>query len=145
MSKILISWLTNGVGLDIPTYATAGSAGLDICSAEDIELAPGDRKLVSTGFAIAIPEGFEGQIRPRSGLAIKHGLTVINAPGTIDADYRGEIKVPLINLGQEIVSFERGARIAQLVISEVTRVEFSVVDELGNTGRNIGGFGSTGV
>ncbi|MGB0784814.1 MAG: dUTP diphosphatase [Alphaproteobacteria bacterium] len=145
MSKILISWLTNGVGLDIPTYATAGSAGLDICSAEDIELAPGDRKLVSTGFAIAIPEGFEGQIRPRSGLAIKHGLTVINAPGTIDADYRGEIKVPLINLGQEIVSFERGARIAQLVISEVTRVEFSVVDELGNTGRNVGGFGSTGV
>ena len=145
MSKILISWLTNGVGLDIPTYATAGSAGLDICSAEDIELAPGDRKLVSTGFAIAIPEGFEGQIRPRSGLAIKHGLTVINAPGTIDADYRGEIKVPLINLGHEIVSFERGARIAQLVISEVTRVEFSVVDELGNTGRNVGGFGSTGV
>ena len=122
------------------------AAGMDLSAAlvDPVTLAPGARALIGTGLAIELQPGFEGQVRPRSGLAVKLGLTVINAPGTIDADYRGEVKVALVNLGQEPVQIERGMRVAQLVIAPVTRVEVVEVDELSNTDRGAGGFGHTG-
>jgi dUTP pyrophosphatase len=136
----------HAVGLNLPAYATNQSAGMDLSAAleEAIELSPGERALVPTGLSIALPPGFEAQVRPRSGLAAKHGVTVLNSPGTVDADYRGEIKVILINHGQEPFVIERGMRIAQLVIARHANVKWAVVKELGETNRGIGGFGSTG-
>jgi dUTP pyrophosphatase len=130
----------------IPGYATPGAAGLDLSAAIEapLELRPGARALVPTGIAIALPPGHEGQVRPRSGLAVKHGLTVLNAPGTVDEDYRGEVKVALVNLGQEPARIEPGMRIAQLVVAPVTRVEPVEVAALDETARGAGGFGHTG-
>ena len=136
--------LRHNLDLPLPAYATDGAAGMDIVSAETLSLAPGDRAAVPTGLCIAIPDGFEVQVRPRSGLALKHGLTVANAPGTIDSDYRGEVKIILINLGPKPVQIERGQRIAQLVVAPVTRGVFEAVDHLDDTARGQGGFGSTG-
>jgi len=127
-----------------PLYATPDSAGMDLRAAEDFALAPGARATIPTGIAMAIPSGFEGQVRPRSGLAARFGVTVLNSPGTIDADYRGEIKVLLINLGDAPVSFARGERIAQLVIAPVTRAQLVQVASLDETRRGDGGFGSSG-
>ncbi len=143
---IAVEVLPHGAGLDLPAYATAGAAGLDVVAAVDepLLLAPGARTAVPTGLAMAIPPGFEIQVRPRSGLALKHGLTVANAPGTIDSDYRGEVKVLLINLGSATVTIERGMRIAQLVPAVVTRARLAVVERLDATDRGAGGFGSTG-
>lgn len=133
--------------LSLPRYETDGSAGMDVSAAltQECILRPGERVLVPTGFAIAIPEGFEVQVRPRSGLAVKHGITIINSPGTIDADYRGEVKVGLINLGSEPFAINRGDRIAQMVLAPVTRAVLRVVDSLEETERGAGGFGHTGV
>ena len=144
---IKLKRLENGQGLDFPSYETAGSAGADIRAAVDapMTLAPGERALVHAGFAMALPEGFEAQVRPRSGLAVKNGLTVLNAPGTIDSDYRGEVMVPLINLGQEPFVIERGMRIAQMVIAPVVQGQFVGVETLDETERGAQGFGSTGV
>ena len=130
-----------------PARQTAGAAGLDLAAGVDrpLTLAPGDIALVPTGWAVAIPEGFEGQVRPRSGLALKQGLTMVNTPGTIDSDYRGEIQLPMINLGRDPVTISRGQRVAQLIISRVELPEIVVVDELSETGRGSGGFGSTSV
>lgn len=140
--------LPHGAGLPLPGYATIGAAGMDLLAAvpEPLPLAPGARALVPTGLRIALPEGYEAQIRPRSGLALRHGVTVLNAPGTIDCDYRGEIAVILINLGQETFAIARGDRIAQLVLAPVARLRWVevAVDQAG-TGRGAGGFGSTGV
>jgi dUTP pyrophosphatase len=138
--------LPHAEGIPVPVAKTAGSAGLDLAAAvDDAVLIPvGGRALIPTGFAIALPEGYEGQVRPRSGLAVQHGVTVLNAPGTIDADYRGEMKVPLINLGDAPFTVTRGMRIAQLVIAPVTAVRLVEVAELDATGRGAGGFGSTG-
>ena len=144
MIDIQLQRLPHGNGLPTPTYATNGAAGLDVVAAEDLILAPGRRHAVATGFAIAIPEGFEVQVRPRSGLALKHGITCLNTPGTIDHDYRGEVKVILANLGSEPFEVKRGERIAQLVPAAVTKARFSEVAELGETDRGAGGFGSTG-
>ncbi|MBO81368.1 dUTP diphosphatase [Citromicrobium bathyomarinum] len=141
---VAILRLPHGDGLPLPAYATDGAAGMDVCAAEDVELAPGGRHAVATGFALAIPEGYEIQVRPRSGLAFKHGISVPNAPGTIDSDYRGELKVLLINHGQETFSIARGDRVAQLVLAPVTRAAFTEVDDLDETVRGAGGFGSTG-
>jgi dUTP pyrophosphatase len=143
---IPVQVLPHGKGLDLPAYATSGAAGMDAVAAlsAPLVLAPGARAAVPTGLAMAIPEGFEVQVRPRSGLAFKHGLTVANAPGTIDADYRGEVQVLLVNLGAEPVTIERGMRIAQLVPAAVTRARLLVVDSLDDTERGEGGFGSTG-
>ncbi len=144
--KVGIMPLENAVGLQMPAYATAQSAGMDLTAAlaEALELGPGERALVPTGLAIALPPGFEAQIRPRSGLALKHGVTVLNSPGTVDADYRGEIKVILINHGTEPFTIERGMRIAQMVVERYTHVEFIKVDTLEESERGAGGFGSTG-
>ncbi|ORE92808.1 dUTP diphosphatase [Aurantimonas sp. 22II-16-19i] len=130
----------------LPDYASAGAAGADLraCLDAPLTLAPGARAMVPTGLAVELPEGFEMQIRPRSGLAAKHGVTVLNAPGTVDADYRGEVKVLLVNLGEETVTIAAGDRIAQAVIAPVTRAEFTLVDGLSDTMRGAGGFGSTG-
>ena len=136
--------LAHGEGLSLPSYATVHAAGLDVVAAESLTLAPGGRHAVATGFAIAIPEGYEVQVRPRSGLALKHGITCLNTPGTIDADYRGEVKVILANLGDKPFEIVRGERIAQLVPSPVLQAKFNVVDSLSQTGRGSGGFGSTG-
>lgn len=130
--------------LPLPSYATSGAVGLDLRAARSHRLEPGDRALVGTGFAIALPPSCEGQIRPRSGLAAKQGITVLNAPGTIDADYRGEVKVLLINLGEEPVEIEAGDRIAQLVVAPVRRLDLVEVEALPETSRGAGGFGSTG-
>ena len=132
--------------IPLPRYMTAQSAGMDVCAAiqEDLVLNKGDLTLIPTGFAIALPEGFEAQIRPRSGLAIKHGIGLINSPGTIDADYRGEIKIAVINLGAKPYTFKRGDRIAQMVIKQVHVARLEVVEELDETKRNAGGFGHTG-
>ena len=134
-------------GLDLPAYATDGAAGIDIQAALETEtvLTSGQRMAVPTGLAMAIPQGFEIQVRPRSGLALRHGLTIANAPGTIDSDYRGEVKIMLINLGQDDVTITRGMRIAQLVVAPVSRALLQVVDSLEATDRGSGGFGSTGV
>jgi len=141
--------LPHGEGLPLPEYATAGSAGLDLIAAlpEDgpLTLAPLARAAVPTGLCLALPEGFEAQVRPRSGLALKHGLTVLNAPGTVDADYRGEVKVLLINLGDSPVRLERGQRIAQLIVAPVTRIHLVKAGNLEETTRGSGGFGSTGL
>jgi dUTP pyrophosphatase len=141
--KILIKRLDPGVPL--PTYAKGGDAGADIVSAIDITLAPGERALVPTGISIALPDGYVALVHPRSGLAIKHGVTMVNAPGTVDAGYRGELKLILINHDKsETVSFNRGDRVAQLVIQQVERAEFIEVQELPGSGRGTDGFGSTG-
>ncbi len=136
----------NNQDIPLPRYMTAQSSGMDICAAlnDDLVLAPGRISLVPTGFAMALPDGFEAQIRPRSGLAVKHGISIINAPGTIDADYRGEVKIALINLGQEPVTLKRGDRIAQMVIQQVCQVRINVVEQLNDTDRSVGGFGHTG-
>jgi dUTP pyrophosphatase len=128
----------------MPCYQTAEAAGMDLCTAIEFELAPMERRLVPTGLRVAIPHGYEGQVRPRSGLALKHGVSMVNTPGTIDSDYRGEIGVLLINLGSEIVRFNQGDRIGQLVICPVARAELIPVAELPDTERGEGGFGSTG-
>jgi dUTP pyrophosphatase len=145
--EVRIRRLTHAEGLPLPVYATGGAAGADVCAAVDaaIAIAPGERQAVPTGLVLEIPDGFEGQVRPRSGLAIRQGLTVVNAPGTIDSDYRGELKVLLVNLGSESVSIARGDRIAQLVIAPVTCATFVETDDLTASDRGAGGFGSTGL
>jgi dUTP pyrophosphatase len=142
--EIAITRLDNGHGLPMPSYATEGAVGLDIVAAEHVLLAPGARHAVATGFAIAIPPGFEVQVRPRSGMALKYGVTCLNTPGTIDSDYRGEVKVILANLSSEPFEVVRGERIAQLVPAAVQRAHFVEVDLLDATARGSGGFGSTG-
>ena len=146
--EVRITRLTHGEDLPLPSYQTAHSAGLDLLAAvsatEPLILAPGDRGLVPTGIAIALPEGYEAQVRPRSGLAVRHGLTVLNSPGTIDADYRGEIQVLLANLGNEPVTITRGMRVAQLVVAPVAQAQILEVASLDKTQRGSGGFGSTG-
>ena len=144
MIHIAITRLPHGEGLPLPSYASDGAAGLDVVAAEDLMLAPGARHAVATGFAIAIPPGYEVQVRPRSGLALKHGITCLNTPGTVDCDYRGEVKVILANLGTEPFEVKRGERIAQLVPAPVLRAEFAEVASLDETHRGAGGFGSTG-
>jgi dUTP pyrophosphatase len=136
--------LPHGEGLDLPRYATAGAAGMDVLSAEDFVLEPGARHAVATGLAVAIPSGYEIQVRPRSGLALKHGISVPNTPGTIDSDYRGELKVILINHSGEPFPIHRGDRVAQIVLAPVTLAEWNEVTELDETARGAGGFGSTG-
>jgi dUTP pyrophosphatase len=144
MIEIQLKRLPNGEGLPLPVYSSEHAAGLDVVSAEDVSLAPGGRHAVATGFAIAIPQGFEVQVRPRSGLALKHGITCLNTPGTIDSDYRGEVKVILANLGSEAFEVRRGERIAQLVPAPVLKGRFVEVGQLDETVRGGGGFGSTG-
>ena len=136
--------LPHGDGLPLPAYGSEHAAGLDVVAAESLTLAPGARHAVATGFAIAIPHGYEVQVRPRSGLALRHGLSVLNTPGTIDSDYRGEVKVILANLGDAPFEVVRGERIAQLVPAPVQRARFAEVDDLDATARGVGGFGSTG-
>lgn len=145
--KLPIHRLAHGADLALPHYATDGAAGLDLMAAvdTDIVLAPGARALVPTGIAIALPQGYEAQVRPRSGLAVKFGITVLNAPGTIDCDYRGEIKCPIINLGEEPFVITRGLKIAQMVIARYEIAELEEVDTLPDTARGAGGFGSTGM
>ena len=142
--EVRIKRLPHGEGLELPGYATDGAAGMDVISAEDVTLAPGARRAVATGFALAIPQGYEIQVRPRSGLALKHGITVPNTPGTIDSDYRGELKVILINHGAEPFAIARGDRVAQLVLAPVVLAAWDEVAELAETARGSGGFGSTG-
>jgi len=142
--EIQITRLDHGEGLPLPSYASQGAAGLDVVAAETLTLLPGGRHGVATGFAIAIPEGYEVQVRPRSGLALKHGITCLNTPGTIDSDYRGEVKVILANLGSEPFEIVRGERIAQLVPAPVQRARFTETVSLDETERGAGGFGSTG-
>jgi dUTP pyrophosphatase len=142
--SIRIRRLPHGDGLPLPAYATSGAAGMDVVAAEDVTIAPGARHAVATGFAMAIPEGYEVQVRPRSGLALKHGVTCLNTPGTIDSDYRGEVKVILANLGAEPFPVSRGERIAQFVPAPVQRALLAEVDTLDETVRGVGGFGSTG-
>ncbi|MEO5773205.1 MAG: dUTP diphosphatase [Sphingomicrobium sp.] len=144
MIEIALQRLPHGHGLPAPVYATDGAAGMDVVAAEELVLVPGQRHAVATGFAIAIPEGYEVQVRPRSGLALKHGITCLNTPGTIDSDYRGEVKVILANLGSEPFEIKRGERIAQLVPAPVLKAEFREVQSLNETERGTGGFGSTG-
>lgn len=141
---VRIKRLPHGEGLDLPRYATDGAAGMDVVAAEDVTLAPGARHAVATGLALAIPPGYEVQVRPRSGLALKHGISVPNAPGTIDSDYRGELKVILINHGSEPFAIARGDRVAQIVLAPVTRASWDEVEDLDQTARGAGGFGSTG-
>jgi dUTP pyrophosphatase len=146
---VRVKRLAHGDGLPLPVARSAHAAGLDIAAAvpadSPVVLAPGARALVPTGFVIALPPGYEGQVRPRSGLAVKHGVTVLNAPGTIDADYRGEVKVPIINLGHQTFAVTRGMRIAQLVIAPVATATLVEVEVLDETTRAGGGFGSTGL
>jgi len=141
---LLVKRLTHGEGLPLPARATSGAAGYDVASAEDVTLAPMERRLVKTGFSFAIPSGFEMQVRPRSGLALKHGVTLPNTPATIDSDYRGELMIAMINLGQDPFEISRGMRIAQLIIARVEAPELVEVLELPVTDRGAGGFGSTG-
>ena len=144
--EVPLQRLPHGAGLPLPSYATADAAGLDLLAAvaEPIELAPGARRLVPTGISIALPPGYEAQLRPRSGLALKHGVTLLNSPGTIDADYRGEVGVILINLGEVPFRLQRGDRIAQLVIAPVARLAWRESETLPESARGAGGFGSTG-
>ncbi len=146
MVRVAVTRLPGAETLDLPAYETELAAGMDLAAAiaEKLTLAPGARAMVPTGIAIALPEGYEAQIRPRSGLAARNGLTVLNAPGTIDADYRGEIKVILANLGEDPFTVERGMRIAQMVVAPVTRIAWNEVDALPDSARGAGGFGSTG-
>ena len=141
---VRIKRLPHGHGLDLPAYATAGAAGMDVLAAENVTLKPGQRHAVATGFAVAIPDGYEIQVRPRSGLALKHGISVPNTPGTIDSDYRGEVKIIMINHGDEAFVIQRGDRVAQLVLAPVTCAAWHAVEELDDTERGAGGFGSTG-
>lgn len=143
---VALTTLPHAEGIPLPAYATEQSAGMDLCAAIEapITLTPGARTLVATGLAIALPPGFEAQVRPRSGLALKNGITVLNSPGTVDADYRGEIKVILANLGTEPFTIERGMRIAQMVIARHSTAQWNVVEALDETARGAGGFGSTG-
>jgi len=145
--KVALQRFAHATGLPLPSYATADAAGMDLVAAvtKPITLAPGERSLVPTGLAIALPPGFEAQVRPRSGLALKHGITLLNSPGTVDADYRGEIGVILVNLGQAPFTVERGLRIAQMVVAPVTRVTWAETEALPETARGAGGFGSTGI
>jgi len=144
---VAITRLPHAADLPLPAYETAGAAGMDLRAALDapLTLAPGDRAAVPTGIAIALPEGFEAQVRARSGLARRHGLAMVNAPGTVDSDYRGELQVLLINLGREPVTLARGDRIAQMVVAPVARVAWREVTALDATARGAGGFGSTGI
>lgn len=142
--RLQVKRLPHGEGLPLPAYATAGAAGMDVVSAQDVVIEPGGRHAVETGLALAIPAGFEIQVRPRSGLAFKHGITVPNTPGTIDSDYRGELKVLLINHGTQPFAVARGDRIAQLVVAPVVLGQWDEVSELDETARGAGGFGSTG-
>lgn len=146
MTTVLIKRLPHAEGLPLPEYQTEDSAGADLRAAidEDVVLQPGDKAMIPTGLSIALPQGTEGQVRPRSGLAARHAVTVVNAPGTVDADYRGEVKVVLINLGKEPFTIERGMRIAQLVVAPYLRAEFDETGTLPETFRGEGGFGSTG-
>lgn len=145
--RVAVLRLPHGKDLPLPDYATEGSAGLDLLAAnsEPVTLQPSARALIATGLALALPAGYEGQVRPRSGLALKHGLTVLNSPGTVDSDYRGEIQVMLINLGEEPVTIARGMRIAQLVVAPVTRARLAEVSDLPPSARGSDGFGSTGM
>jgi len=142
--EVLIARLPHAEGLPVPAPATPGSAGYDLASAEEGELAPGERRLFRTGFSIALPDGFECQLRPRSGLALRHGVTLPNTPATIDSDYRGELMVALVNLGLERFRVTRGMRIAQMIVARVERIRFCPVETLPPTGRGGGGFGSSG-
>ena len=142
---MLVTRLAHGEGLPLPTPATGGASGADIASAVDLTLQPMERQLVPTGLALAIPEGYEIQVRPRSGLAWRHGVTLINPPATIDSDYRGELKIALVNLGAEPFGVTRGMRIAQLVVARVERPIFQPVETLPDSDRGAGGFGSTGL
>ncbi|MGI9353566.1 MAG: dUTP diphosphatase [Rhizobiaceae bacterium] len=147
MTLLKIRRLPHAEGLDLPSYETAGAAGMDLRAAiaETVTLKPGQRVLIPTGLAVQLPPCHEAQVRPRSGLAVKHGITVLNAPGTIDEDFRGEIQVPLINLGEDALDVSRGMRIAQLVVAPVLRVAVEEVSDLGGSERGDAGFGSTGV
>jgi dUTP pyrophosphatase len=142
--EVLITRLPHAEGLPLPSPATPGSAGYDLASAEEGDLAPLERKLFRTGFSIAVPEGYECQLRPRSGLAYRHGITLPNTPATVDSDYRGELMVALVNLGRDRFQVTRGMRIAQMIIARVERVSFRPVEELPPSTRGIGGFGSSG-
>ncbi len=144
--SVAVKRLPHGQDLPMPAYQTEQAAGMDLYAAVDapVPLKPGEHTLVPTGLAIALPDGYEAQVRPRSGLAAKHGVTVLNTPGTIDADYRGEVKVILINLGPDTFEIQRGERVAQMVIAPVTRADMVDVDDLSDTARGAGGFGSTG-
>lgn len=144
MIKVDIRQLEHGRDLPLPAYESSGAAGLDLRAASDTTLEPGARCLMPTGIAIALPEGYEAQVRPRSGLAVKYGITVLNSPGTIDSDYRGEVKVPLINHGDQNFVIARGDRIAQMVIAPVARIAWNASEELNTTDRAGGGFGSSG-
>ena len=141
---VRIKRLPHGHGLDLPAYATDGATGMDVVAAEAVTLKPGQRHAVATGLAVAIPDGYEIQVRPRSGLALKYGISVPNTPGTIDSDYRGELKIIMINHGTDVFPIARGDRIAQLVLAPVTQAEWDEVEELDDTARGSGGFGSTG-
>ncbi|MEK9929313.1 MAG: dUTP diphosphatase [Rhodospirillaceae bacterium] len=145
--KLLIRRMENNPDLPLPEYETKSAAGLDLPAAvsQDLTLDPGGHALIPTGLSVALPAGFEAQIRPRSGLAAKNGITVLNSPGTIDADYRGEINVILINLGQEPFTISRGMRVAQMIIAPVTQIDILEVEKLDETARGTGGFGSTGI
>jgi len=145
-TPVAITTLPHAEALGLPAYATEHAAGMDLCAAveKDVTIEPGKRALIPTGLAIALPEGFEAQVRPRSGLALKHGVTVLNSPGTIDADYRGEVQVILANLGTESFVITRGMRIAQMIVAPYSRVTWQEVSELPETARGAGGFGSTG-
>ena len=142
---VQVKRLNNSAGLPLPSYASEGAAGMDVCAAESLTLKVGKRHAVATGLAFAIPHGYEVQVRPRSGLALKHGITCLNTPGTIDSDYRGEVKVILANLGDDDFVIQRGDRIAQLVVAPVTQAAMVEVEALDDTARGAGGFGSTGV
>ncbi len=147
VTSVAIKRLPSGEGLPLPSYQTKNAAGMDLCAAvaADVVLAPGAHAIIPTGFAIALPEGFEAQVRPRSGLAAKNAVTVLNSPGTIDADYRGEVGVILINHGKEPFTVTRGARVAQMVVAPVRMIMWEEKEELADTSRGAGGFGSTGV
>jgi dUTP pyrophosphatase len=145
VTALQIMRLANGAGLPLPAYESEGAAGMDLRAAEDAVLGPGERVLMPTGFAVALPAHFEIQVRPRSGLAVKHGVTVLNSPGTIDSDYRGEIKVPLINHGVTDFAIKRGDRIAQMVMAPIVRAMLSEVEALAETARGDRGFGSSGL
>lgn len=146
--SVQLTWLAHGAGLPPPAFQSALAAGADLCAAlpegETLTLVPGQRALVPCGFAMALPAGYEAQVRPRSGLAARHGVTVLNSPGTIDADYRGEVKIILVNLGAEAFVLARGERIAQMVVAPVVQPVFEIVETLDATTRGTGGFGSTG-
>ena len=143
--EVRVKRLPNGAGLPLPNYASKGAAGMDICAAESVILRTGKRIAIATGFAFAIPQGYEVQVRPRSGLALKNGITCLNTPGTIDSDYRGEVKVILANLGEDDFQITKGDRIAQIVVAPVQHARMVEVDEIEGTLRGAGGFGSTGV